>query len=217
VAVAAAFSGAGRIQRWLPIVAAGALAAYAFNRGLGRRHRGKGTGIIADRDSDTRRRLGGLHGIHVEHSVLVKKPAAQLYRFWRNFENLPTFIQHLTLVAAREEGISHWAARGPAGIGVEWDARIINDIESKLIAWQSLTGSDVATAGSVTFDETDGGTIVHVHMQYSPPGGKLGAAIAYAFGEEPNLQIQEDLRRFKTLMETEQPAAGSWQPAASRH
>ena len=75
----------------------------------------------------------------------------------------------------REEGISHWVARGPAGIEVEWDARIINDIENKVIAWQSLHGSDVATAGAVTFDETDRGTIVHVHMQDNPPGGKLGA------------------------------------------
>jgi uncharacterized membrane protein len=205
----ATFSGAGRIQRWLPVVAAGALAAYALKRGLGNRARSKGTGIIADRDSDTRRKLGGAHGIHVEHSVLIRKPAAQLYRFWRNFENLPKFIQHLETVAVREEGISHWVARGPAGIEVEWDARIINDIENKLIAWQSLKGSDVATAGSVTFDETDRGTLVHVHMQYNPPGGKLGAAIAYAFGEEPNIQVQEDLRRFKTLMETEQRATGS--------
>jgi uncharacterized membrane protein len=65
-----------------------------------------------------------------------------------------------------------------------------------------LRGSDISTAGSVAFDETDGNTVVHVHLQYSPPGGKLGAAIAYAFGEEPNLQVQEDLRRFKWLMET---------------
>ena len=203
-------SGTGRIQRWLPVVAAGALAAYALKRRLGRQPRGKGTGIIADRDSDTRYKLGGSHGIHVEQSVLIRKPAEQLYRFWRNFENLPKFMRHLELVAMREEGISHWVAKGPAGIEVEWDARIINEIENKVIAWQSLKGSQVATAGAVTFDATNGGTLVHVHMQYNPPGGKLGAAIAYAFGEEPNLQVQEDLRRFKTLMETDsrQPAAG---------
>jgi uncharacterized membrane protein len=134
--------------------------------------------------------------------VVIRRPAEQLYRFWRNFENLPKFMRHLELVAMREEGISHWVAKGPAGIQVEWDARIINEIDNKVIAWQSLTGSEVATAGAVTFDATNGGTIVHVHMQYNPPGGKLGAAIAYAFGEEPNLQVQEDLRRFKLLMES---------------
>ena len=212
----AAFSGTGRIQRWLPVVAAGALAAYALKRGLGRRPRRKGTGIIADRGSDTRAKLGGSHGIHVEHSVVIRRPAEQLYRFWRNFENLPKFMRHLELVAMREEGISHWVAKGPAGTQVEWDARIINEIENKVIAWQSLKGSEVATAGAVTFDATNGGTIVHVHMQYNPPGGKLGAAIAFAFGEEPNLQVQEDLRRFKMLMEMEQPAVGSWQPSVPR-
>jgi uncharacterized membrane protein len=162
----------------------------------------KGTGFIADRDSDTRQKLGGARGIHVEHSVLIHKRAAQLFRYWRNFEHLPKFMQHLESVAMREEGISHWVAKGPAGTTVEWDARIINEVEDKLIAWQSLTGSDVSTAGSVAFDETDGNTVVHVHLQYSPPGGKLGAAIAYAFGEEPNIQVQDDLRRFKSLMET---------------
>ena len=183
-------------------MAAGALAAYALQRGLRRRRPVKGTGFIADRDSDTRQKLGGARGIHVEQSVLINKRAAQLFRYWRDFENLPKFMEHLESVAVREEGISHWVAKGPGGMKVEWDARIINEVPDKLIAWQSLTGSDIATAGSVTFDESDRGTVVHVHLQYSPPGGKLGAAIAFASGEEPNLQVQEDLRRFKSLMET---------------
>ena len=200
--MAVAFSNTGRVEKWLPVIAAGAIAAYAIKRGLSHGSRGKGTGIIADRDSDTRRKLGGARGIHVEHSVLINRPAAQLYRFWRNFENLPTFMQHLEAVAVRDEGISHWVARGPAGMRVEWDARIINEIENKVIAWQSLNGSTIAIAGAVNFDETERGTVVHVHLQYSPPGGKLGAAVAYVFGEDPNLQIQEDLRRFKRLMET---------------
>jgi uncharacterized membrane protein len=196
------FCGTGQVQRWLPIVAAGALAAYVLQRGLKRRRPEKGTGYIADRHSDTRQKLGGSRGIHVEHSVVVHKGAAQLFRYWRNLENLPKFMQHLEAVSVREGGVSHWVARGPAGMKVEWDARIINEVEDKVIGWQSLTGSDVSTAGAVTFDETERGTVVRVHMQYSPPGGRLGAAIAFAFGEEPNLQVQEDLRRFKSLMET---------------
>jgi uncharacterized membrane protein len=200
--VAVTTSRTGQIQRWLPVFAAGALAAYALQRGLRRRRPVKGTGFIADRDSDTRQKLGGSRGVHVEHSVLIHKRAAQLFRYWRNFENLPKFMQHLESVAMREEGVSHWVAKGPAGTKVEWDARIINEVEDKLIAWQSLKGSDISTAGSVNFDENDGNTVVHIHMQYSPPGGKVGAGIAYAFGEEPNIQVQEDLRRFKWLMET---------------
>jgi len=165
---------------------------------------GHGTGEIADRGSNTRHKLGGARGIHVEESVTINRPIAEVYRFWRNFENLPQFMQHLESVAMREAGISHWVAKGPAGMKVEWDARIINEIDNKLIGWQSLEGSTIATAGSVNFDETEHGTRVRVHLQYSPPGGKLGAAVAWLFGEEPNLQIREDLRRFKALLESSQ-------------
>ena len=98
--------------------------------------------------------------------------------------------------------MSHWVACGPAGMKVEWDARIINEIDNKLIGWQSLEGSIVSTAGSVNFRERDWGTEVRVHLQYNPPAGKLGALIAGLFGEEPSMQIREDLRRFKQLMET---------------
>jgi uncharacterized membrane protein len=162
---------------------------------------GKGTRMIADRGSDTRQQLGGARGIHVEESVTLNKPIAEVFRFWRNFENLPKFMQHLESVAMREEGISHWVARAPAGMTVAWDARIINEIDNKLIGWQSLEGSTISTAGSVNFDETAHGTRVRVHLQYSPPGGKLGAAIAKLFGEEPSRQVREDLRRFKALFE----------------
>ena len=105
-------------------------------------------------------------------------------------------------MAIREEGVSHWVATGPGGTTVEWDARVINEIDNRVIAWQSLVGSRIATAGSVNFAETERGTVVHVHLQYNPPGGKLGAAIAWLFGEEPNQQIRDDMRRFKQLMET---------------
>jgi uncharacterized membrane protein len=174
--------------------------ALGINR-AGSHASGHGTGEIADRGSDTRQKLGGSRGIRVEESVAVNRPIADVYRFWRNFENLPQFMQHLELVATREAGISHWVARGPAGMNVEWDARIINEIENKLIGWQSLEGSTISTAGSVNFDETEHGTRIRVNLQYSPPGGKLGAAVARLFGEEPQLQIREDLRRFKALLE----------------
>ena len=236
----------GRVERWLSMVAGGALAAYGLkrrstpggaaalagaallyrgatghcnvygalgiNRANGHAH-GHGTGEIADRGSDTRRRLGGARGIHVEESLTINRPIAEVYRFWRNFENLPQFMRHLESVAMREAGISHWVARGPAGMKAEWDARIINEIDNKLIAWQSLEGSTIATAGSVNFDETEHGTRVRVHLQYSPPGGKLGAAVAWLFGEEPHLQIREDLRRFKALLETGEIPTVAGQPS----
>ena len=236
----------GRVERWLSMVAGGALAAYALKRrevpggaaaiagaallyrgatghcdvyqALGINHRDvtareKGTGVIADRGSDTRAQLGGLRGIHVEESATISRPLPELYRFWRNFENLPQFMEHLEAVAAREEGISHWVAKGPAGMQVEWDARIINEVENKVIGWQSLAGSTIATAGSVNFDEDPHGTRVTVHLQYNPPGGKLGAAVAKMFGEEPNQTIREDLRRLKQLMEAGEIPTTEGQPS----
>ena len=152
------------------------------------------------------------------------KPVSEVFRFWRNFENLPTFMQHLELVAEREEGISHWVAKGPAGMTVEWDARIINEIDNKVIGWQSLDGSMIAAAGSVNFRDTGRGTDVRVHLQYNPPGGTLGAAVARMLGEEPSIQVMEDLRRFKRLLETGeipttegQSSGGARSPRAFAH
>jgi len=178
--------------------------------------RERGTGIIADRGSDTRRQLGGARGIHVEESVTINKPITEVYRFWRNFENLPQFMEHLESVAVREAGLSHWVAKGPAGLKVEWDARIINEIDNRVIGWQSLDGSTVSTAGSVQFDQTEHGTRVRVHLQYHPPGGRLGAAVARLFGEEPNQTVREDLRRFKQLMETGEIPTTEGQPSGRR-
>lgn len=195
----------GSPERWLLALAGSALAGYALYQVFGARPRaggGKGTGVTADFGSDTRQRLGGDRGIHVESSVSINRPVSEVYRFWRNLENLPTFMQHLDTVAMREAGISHWVAKGPAGTRVEWDARIINEVENKVIGWQSLEGSSVSTAGSVNFDEDTHGTRVTVHLQYQPPGGRVGAAVARLFGEEPNQTVREDLRRFKRLMET---------------
>jgi uncharacterized membrane protein len=199
---------------WL--MAAGAVAAYAYAKRPRQHANGHGTGVVADRDSDTRRQLGGRRGIHVEESVTINKPVSEIYRFWRNFENLPQFMKHLESVAVREGGVSRWVARGPAGLKVEWDARVINEIDNKVIGWQSLEGSTVSTAGSVNFDETGHGTRVTVHLQYNPPAGKLGAAVAKLFGEEPTIQVRDDLRRLKQLFETGEIATTDGQPSGRR-
>jgi uncharacterized membrane protein len=220
-------SNVGGVERWISMVAGGALAAYGLKRrstpggaaalaGAALLYRGatghcaikeaitrrSGHAAIADLGSDTRAQLGGAGGIHVEETVTIDRPIAEVYRFWRNFENLPRFMNHLESVSQRDGGITHWVAKGPAGSRVEWDARIINDIPNKVIAWQSLEGSTVSTAGSVTFESMGRGTLVRVHFQYNPPAGKLGAGVAWVFGEEPGLQVREDLHRFKQFMES---------------
>ena len=162
---------------------------------------GKGTGAIADRHSDTRQRLGGLRGIHVEDSVTIRRPLAEVFAFWRRLENLPRFMRHLASVNEHPNGTSHWVAKGPAGMQVEWDARIINELPNNLIAWQSLTGATVATAGSVHFTETRLGTTVRTRFQYDPPAGKLGAAVAALLGDDPAQSVREDLRRLKVVLE----------------
>ncbi|MCP9494051.1 MAG: DUF2892 domain-containing protein [Pyrinomonadaceae bacterium MAG19_C2-C3] len=146
----------------------------------------------------------GNSGIKVEKSITINKPASELYKYWRNFENLPRFMDHLESVTVSGEKNSHWVAKAPAGTTVEWDAEIINEKENELIAWRSLEGADVDNAGSVRFEEATGGrgTVVKVSIEYNPPGGIVGATIAKLFGEEPNQQVQEDLRRFKQVMET---------------
>ena len=140
----------------------------------------------------------------------------EVYRFWRNFENLPRFMDHLESVAVIDEDRSHWVAKAPAGTKVEWDAVIHNEIEDELIAWRSLPGSEVNNAGSVHFEPTaDGrGTEVRVILSYDPPAGKVGAAVAKLLGEEPSQQVEEDLRRFKQVMDAGETANGSRVPLA---
>lgn len=151
----------------------------------------------------TKTALGGERGMHVRESVRLEVPVADVYRFWRRLDNLPRFMTHLNRVTQTPEGTSHWVAAGPAGIAVEWEAEIINEIENKLLAWRSLPGSDVVTAGSVNFDVARAGqsTQVSVHLQYAPPAGKAGALVASLFGREPSQTVREDLRHLKQLLE----------------
>jgi uncharacterized membrane protein len=142
--------------------------------------------------------------ISVEKAITVNRPAEEVYRFWRNFENLPRFMEHLESVKIIDDKRSHWKARAPIGTSVEWDAEVTVDQPGQLLAWHSVEGADVDNAGTVHFERAPGGrgTIVRVDLQYSPPGGKAGALIARLLGEEPAQQIDEDLRHFKQLIET---------------
>jgi uncharacterized membrane protein len=163
---------------------------------------------------NTRVALGGPRGIHVKDSVTIGRPIEELYRFWRNMENLPQFMNHLQSVQRLDDTRSHWVARGPAGMRVEWDAEIINEVPNQVIGWRSLPGADVVSAGSVNFDDAgERGTRVSVHLQYDPPAGRLGALFAKLFGEEPSQQIREDLRRLKRIIETGEVPTTEGQPS----
>jgi uncharacterized membrane protein len=148
-------------------------------------------------------------GIKVERSITVNRPQAEVYRFWRQLENLPRFMEHLESVTVIDENQSHWVAKAPAGTKVEWDASIHNEIEDELIAWRSLPGSDIDNAGSVHFTPAGDATEVRVVLSYDPPAGRVGAAVAKLLGEEPGTQVDEDLRRFKQVMESSKTPARS--------
>jgi uncharacterized membrane protein len=220
-------------ERWLSMLTGAALAAFAFRgfrrrspasaaaamasavlfyrgatghchlyqaAGINRR---KGTGRWADLGSDTRARLGGSAGLLVEESISIRRRPSDVYRFWRQLENLPRVLSHLESVTLRADGTSHWRVRGRAGIELWWDARIINDIPDTLIAWQSLEGAPVATAGSVHFTEAGSGTVVRVRFQYAPPAGRIGALVAGMLGDDPSTTLRDDLRRLKALLEAQ--------------
>lgn len=153
-------------------------------------------------------------GFRVDKAITIDKPREELYEFWRNLENLPRFMKHLHSVTRIDDRRSHWVAGGPAGKIVEWDAEIINEEPNELIAWRSLAGSQVATAGSVHFKTAPNGrgTELMVELQYDPPGGLLGATFAKLWGEDPAKQIEDDLRRFKQFMETGEIPTTEGQP-----
>ena len=144
------------------------------------------------------------HEVTVEHAVTINRPIEEVYAFWRSFENFPRFMTHLESVEPLGERRSRWRAKGPAGTTFEWEAEITDEAENERLGWRSLEGSEVQTSGSVRFERAPGarGTEVRVKLQYTPPAGRVGRTLAWLFGEEPDQQIRDDLRRFKQLVET---------------
>jgi uncharacterized membrane protein len=169
-------------------------------------------GGVAALDMLAARRLGrepsgrasGRAGVKVEQVVTINRSIEELYGFWRDFANFPHFMRHLTRVEILDQRRSRWTAKAPAGMSVQWVAEIVEDRQAEWIAWRSLPGSQVEHSGSVRFTPAPGarGTEVRVQMEYLPPAGRFGRIIAMMFGEEPEQQIRDDLRRFKQLMET---------------
>jgi uncharacterized membrane protein len=166
-------------------------------------------GVSYEKGTPMQQSLAYGQGIRVEEAITVKRSPQDLYRFWRNFENLPHVMRYLDYVTVINPTRSHWVAKAPAGAQVAWDAEIINDVENQRIGWRSLEGADVSNAGSVFFEPAPGGngnTVVRVNLKYDPPMGPLGAAVAKLFGADPSQTVAEDLRRFKAFMEMSETA-----------
>jgi uncharacterized membrane protein len=133
----------------------------------------------------------------VEKSITLSAPASEAYRFWRNFENLPRVMRHLKSVRSIDERRSHWVAAAPAGLDIEWDAEITDERQDRKIAWRSLENAEIENKGVVLFEPVQDGnaTELRVYLEY-----------AQLFGKDPAKMVEEDLRRFKTLLEAGEPA-----------
>jgi uncharacterized membrane protein len=144
------------------------------------------------------------NAIRVKRAITVNRPLDEVYAFWRNFENLARFMDHLESVQVTGERTSHWKAKAPADVTIEWDAEIIEERPDEIIVWRSLAGADVDNSGSVHFRRAPGdrGTEIILDVEYSPPGGVVGAKLAKLFSEVPKTQMGNDLRRFKQVLET---------------
>lgn len=142
--------------------------------------------------------------LELKASTTVNLPPDEVYRFWRDLENLPRFMLHLRSVSEGADGRTHWEANAPVRRKVRWDAEITGDEPGRRISWRSLPGADIDNSGTVHFAPAPGdrGTEVRVVLHYDVPGGRVGRLTAKLLGEEPDQQVRDDLRRFKQVLET---------------
>lgn len=219
--VNSALRNVGEPERWISVIAGGAIAAYGLKMrslpglvlaGVGGALVWRGAsghcmvyesmGLSTAEEEANNVSVPYGRGVGIEESVTIDASPERVYTFWRNFQNLPRFMNNLESVEVRDDKRSHWIARGPAGTKVEWEAEIINELPNELIGWRSVDGSQIDNAGSVHFEPRgDGRTDVCVILRYDPPAGVLGAAISKMLGEDPAVQVREDLQRLKELME----------------
>lgn len=226
----------GATERWGSLVGGGVIAVLGLARGglggLGLAlvggsliHRGvtgncmaySALGVNTARGADQKGkpvRMAPGRGVRLEQTITIFKESGEVYAFWRNFSNLPRVMPYLEEVRVISDTQSHWIAKGPFGKRVEWDAEIYTERPGEMLAWRSLSGSQVDTVGSVNFRPAPGarGTEVTVNMKYDPPAGKVGAVIAGLTGESADTEVRESLRRLKQILEAGEAPTLEGQP-----
>lgn len=147
---------------------------------------------------------GREHTVTIKTSVTIRREASEIYRFWRNFSNVPRFMRHVDSVAEMASGRSRWRARGPAGAHIEWESEIVADVPNERIAWRSPEGAKFKNHGAVLLRPAprDLGTEVHLTIGFHPPGGAVAASFLRLFDALPEQQLKSDLRRLKQILET---------------
>lgn len=220
VAASALLLGLGLARRDLRgLLMLGAGGALAYRGMTGHSHLYEATGVNTAHSKSFDK--SDQRGVHVTECFLIDQPATELYRQWRDFEQLPKFMTHLESVQILDDRRSLWTCKAPliAGGRMEWEAEITIERPPEQIAWQTLPGSDLQHHGSIRFRPALGnrGTNVRVDLQYASPAGQLGRWLAMLFGVQPQQQIRSDLRKFKQLMETGEIATVAGQPHGTCH
>ena len=157
----------------------------------------------------------GSRGIAVQKTIYVAAPVERVFEFWTDYQNFPRFMHHVRDVRQLADNRSHWVVAGPAGVPVQWTAEVTGLIPGELIEWRSVSESDVRHEGEVRFvGTTDGGTRISVRLSYLPPAGAFGHAVATMFGADPKSEMDADLMRMKSMIETGHAPHDAAQPGA---
>lgn len=140
---------------------------------------------------------------YVGRSVTINRPRAELFAYWHDFQNLPTFMENVESIQSTGGKTAVWTIRAPVGTTVELETEVTEVVENSSISWRSIEGSQIKTEGRVSFTDAPGdrGTVVTADIAYTPPAGDLGRVLAKLFMAEPNIQARHELKRFKMLME----------------
>jgi uncharacterized membrane protein len=189
-------------ERWVPLLAGSAIALFGLTRKSATRVALFTTGAAIAYAGAKAQDSAPTDSI-AESSTIVNVSPQEAFSYWRDFENLGTFMHHIESVHVTDERNSRWTAIGPLGQRLEWDAEITGEVENELIAWRSLPGSDIEVDGQVEFSQAPGdrGTLLNVRIHYSSPVGRFGKMVAKLVGKDPNFLVRQDLRRFKALLE----------------
>ncbi len=151
---------------------------------------------------------------NVTKEIIVNAPVSQVFTFWKNFENFPRFMENIESIHVIGPEMTHWKMKGPLGMSVEWDAKTTYIEENKKISWQSTEGT-IETHGAVVFEEIEADrTRVTVGIEYKPPGGVIGETVAKLINN-PDHQLEEDLMRFKKVVQEGKDEFASGATAAS--
>lgn len=146
-----------------------------------------------------------IRNINVRTSVVVNKPRAEVYAFWRKLENLPLFMEHLESVSQADDKISEWRVKIPGGVGsIHWEAEIVKEEEGSELSWQSIPGAPIENVGKINFTDTPGkSTRIDALISYRPPLGKIGEGLSRLFNPVFSELIENDILHFKHYMENQ--------------